>query len=102
LNHPSRGKSRRYAAGGATLACVLLFVIPTRRRRWRTMLGIIVLFAFSAFGIVSCGGGGGGGSNNGGGGGTSNPGTTAGTYTVTVTGTAGSTSEATTVTLIVN
>jgi hypothetical protein len=103
LTRPKPGRSRWYAAGGASLACVLLFVVPARWRRLRTMLGMIVLFACLAVGIVSCGGGGGGGgSNGGGGGGTSNPGTTAGTYTVTVTGTAGSTTETTAVTLTVN
>ena len=103
LDHSSPGKARWYAAGGATLAGILLFVMPTCLRRSRTTLGVIVLFALMAAGLVSCGGGSGGGSsNNGGGGGTSNPGTAAGTYTVTVTGTAGSTSEATTVSLTVN
>jgi hypothetical protein len=102
-------RSRWYAAGGASLTCILLFVVPARRRRLRTMLGMIVLFACLAVGIVSCGGGGGGGGGGsngggggGGGGGTSNPGTSAGTYTVTVTGTAGSTTETTAVTLTVN
>ncbi len=106
LTRPKPGSSRWYAAGGASLACVLLFVVPAHRRRLRTMLGMIVLFACLAVGIVSCGGGGGGGGGSngggGGGGGTSNPGTTAGTYTVTVTGTAGSTTETTAVTLTVN
>jgi hypothetical protein len=102
LKHPSRGKARWFAAGGATLACILLFVFPTRRGLLRKMLGILVLFAFSVFGIVSCGGGGGGGTNNGGGGGNSNPGTTAGTYTLTVTGTSGASTEVTAVTVIVN
>ena len=100
LVHPKLRRAPWYAAGGATLACVLLLVMPTRRRRWRTMLGMIVLFAFLAVGLLSCGGG--GGTSSGGGGGTSNPGTTAGSYTVTVTGTAGSTTETTTVTLTVN
>jgi hypothetical protein len=106
LTRPKPGSSRWYAAGGASLACVLLFVVPARRRHLRTMLGMIVLFACLAVGIVSCGGGGGGGGGSsgggGGGGGTSNPGTTAGTYTVTVTGTAGSTTQTTAVTLTVN
>jgi trimeric autotransporter adhesin len=103
LDLPKRGGIFRYAAGGASLACVLLLVSPTRLSRWRTMLGMIVLSAFLAVGLVSCGGGGGGGSGkNGGGGGTGNPGTTAGTYTVTVTGTSGSIAETTTVALTVN
>jgi hypothetical protein len=64
------------------------------------MLGMIALFAFLLAGLVSCGGG--GGSNNGGGGGATNLGTTAGSYTVTVTSTAGSASATTAVNLTVN
>jgi hypothetical protein len=53
------------------------------------MLGLLVLFC--CFGTMGCGGGGSS-SGGGGGGGGGNSGTTAGTYTVTVTGTAGTTS----------
>lgn len=74
----------RFAAGaGATLAVLIFFGIPARRRSWRKLLGIVI--AMAVLGVLSsCGGGGSGG---GGGGGTnpSNPGTTAGTYTFTVT-----------------
>lgn len=93
-----------YAAGGISLACVVLFLVPARRRHLRMMAGIVILSGLASLGIVSCGGGGGGGGskNNGGGSTTTNPGTTAGTYTVTVTGAAGSTTETTTVTLTVN
>jgi hypothetical protein len=90
-----------YATGGATLACVLLFGVPRRRRSWRKALGIFILSLFLCGSAVSCGGGGGSGSG-GGGGGTGNPGTTAGTYTITVTGTSGSTTETSTLTLTVN
>ncbi|HXR39214.1 MAG TPA: Ig-like domain repeat protein [Terracidiphilus sp.] len=62
--------------GGAALALLLFFVVP-RRRNWMAMLGLLVLFAAGA--AVGCGGGGGGGGGG-------NPGTTPGTYTVTVTG----------------
>jgi len=69
--------------GGTTLAVLLLFVFPGRRRKW---LGTAALFLLCAyFGVVGCGGGG-----NSGGGGGGNPGTTAGSYTITVTGTSGS------------
>jgi hypothetical protein len=81
-----------YAAGGATLACLLLFGIPARRRKWRTLLGMLALLAALMSGVFACGGGGsagGGSGGGGGGGGTSIPGTTAGTYTITVTGTSG-------------
>jgi N-acetylneuraminic acid mutarotase len=86
-----------YAAGGTALACVLLFGIPARRRSWRTLLGLVVFLVFLTGGVLSCGGGGGVG--GGGGSGRGNPGTTAGAYTITVTGTSGSTTEAGTITL---
>jgi trimeric autotransporter adhesin len=76
----------RFAAGaGATLAVLIFFGIPARRRSWRKLLGIVI--AMAALGVLSsCGGGSSGG---GGGGGTNptNPGTTAGTYTFTITST---------------
>jgi subtilase family serine protease len=95
LNHPF--KLFWPSAGGATLALAFLFRIPRRRRNWIAMLGLFCLFVSIAGigcggGTVSTGGGGGGG----GGGGSSNPGTTAGTYTITITGTSGSTVVATT------
>jgi len=83
-----------YATGGAALGCLVLFGIPTRRRSWRTMLGLLVLLSFFAGGVLSCGGGGGGG--------TGNPGTRAGTYAVTVTGTTNSLTGTTKVAVTVN
>ena len=56
-----------------------------RRRSWRTMLGMFVLLVALMGGMLACGGK----ASSGGGGGTSIPGTTSGTYTVTVTGTSG-------------
>ena len=82
LVYPNRSGGRWYAAGATALACMLLFGVPARRRRWRRVLGMMVLLASFAGGVLACGGGGGGG-------GTSNPGTTAGAYTVTVTATSG-------------
>ena len=90
-----------YAAGGATLACTLFFGIPARRRSWQTMLGMLMLLITLAGSVFACGGGGGSTGGGGGGGGMSNPGTTAGTYTVTVTGTSGATTATGTVTLTV-
>ena len=84
-----------YAAGGATLACILLFGAP-KRRRWRSMMAVLALLAALAGGAISCGGGGGIS-----GGGKGNSGTTAGSYTITVTGTSGTTSATGIVTLTV-
>jgi hypothetical protein len=89
-----------YATGGATLACILLFGIPARRRSWRNLLGMIALLVALTGGAGACGGGGSG-SGGGGGGGTGNLGTTAGSYTLTITGTSGSVTETGTVTLTV-
>jgi subtilase family serine protease len=83
--HPSN-KTPWYAAGsGATLACLLLFTLP-RRRRWAGLL--VVLLSVAALSAVGC-------SNtstigNTTGGGTTTPVTVAaaGTYTFTITGVA--------------
>ena len=81
-------------AGAATLLAFLVFFgIPARRRAWRGIVGVLLLIA--AFGTLSaCGG-----SSNG------NKGTTAGSYTFTVTATgtpAVNPAPAATVTLTVN
>jgi len=84
--YPSRRREVPwYAGGGAAIACILLFGIP-RRRRWRSLLGTIAFVVALCGGVLSCGGGNGsiGGSGDGG-----SPGTTAGTYVITVTGTSG-------------
>jgi subtilase family serine protease len=65
------------AGGGAALACILLFGIPARDRRWRNMLGLIVIALVTATFGIGCGSG--SGSNSGFGGGT-----TKGTYTINV------------------
>jgi hypothetical protein len=69
------------STGGAVLALIFFFKIPGRRRGWPAMLGLLVFFACAAG--MGCGGT----VNSSGGGGNGDPGTTAGTYTVTVTGT---------------
>ena len=74
-----------FAIGGETLAAaVLLFFFPIRRRRWQSLIGMVMLVLLLNA-VSGCGGtstpvstGGGGGA-----------GTTAGNYTVTVTGTSG-------------
>ena len=84
------------AAGGAALACVLLFIAPARRRRRMAMLcALVLLIAISGEG---CGGST---STSGGGGPPPNQGTSAGTYTVTITGVSGGMTESGTVALTV-
>jgi hypothetical protein len=63
------------------------------------MLGMFVLLAALAGGVFACGSGGNGGGGGGGSGG--NSGTTAGNYTIAVTGASGSISETGTVALSV-
>jgi hypothetical protein len=86
LTHPmlrTRG-SGWTNAGGMVLALVILLGIPARRRNWRSMLGLLVLLAVFG-GLSACGGSNSSGCGSGGCGG-GNSGTTAGTYTFTVTG----------------
>ena len=87
----------RPLAGGTALACILLVGIPARRRRWWRILGMVVLLFSIAGGALGCGGSGNGGAGGGGG----NPGTTPGTYLVTVTGTSGTITQTGTLSLIV-
>lgn len=77
-----------YAEGGTALALVLLFGLPARRRKLRNLLGMVALAVALVSGAASCGGGGGGTKACSA---TVLPGTTAGAYVVTVTGTSGST-----------
>ena len=85
-------------AGGTALACILLFGIPARRRRYRSLCGMVLLatFAFGALGCTSnlrtAGDGVSGGHN---------AGTTSGNYTITVAATSGATSVTSTIVLTV-
>lgn len=77
----------RPLGGGAALATLaVLFLIPRRRLSKLMLLLVLGLAAATAF--TACGGGSGGGSG-GGGNPPSNPGTTTGSYNVTVTATSG-------------
>jgi subtilase family serine protease len=78
------GKGWLGAGSGTVLAVLIFFGIPARRRGWRDMLGVLVALVVMGA-LSSCGGGGSGG--GGGGGGQNDPGTTAGTYTYSVTAT---------------
>jgi hypothetical protein len=79
---PGKGKGWAGAGGGAVLAFLIFLGIPARRRIWRSMLGAVALMAVLG-GMAGCGdfwkAPNTGTSNTGG--------TTAGTYTFTVTGT---------------
>jgi hypothetical protein len=94
---PDNPAARWYGTGGAVLACVALFWIPTRRRGLRNMLTIATLFVALGAGLVACSGG----SNTVVGGGGGNSGTTSGTYTITVTAASGSTSVSTPISVTV-
>jgi pseudomonalisin len=95
--------SLSWYASGAALACLLLFGMPARRRPWQRMLGMLLLLISLAGGVTACGG------SKSSSTATppppsnprpaSNPGTTAGNYTVT--GTSGSTTVTTTFILTV-
>jgi hypothetical protein len=78
LEYP-KGCRAPFYASGATLACILSFGIPMRRRRWQKTLGFVFLFISTTSGVLACGGGSASGSS-------SNTGTTTGTYVVTITG----------------
>lgn len=70
-----------FGLGGGTMAVLVFFAVPFRRRKWHTMLGLVLLCA-AFMGVTGCGA-------------VSsttppaNGGTTAGAYVVTVTGTSG-------------
>jgi hypothetical protein len=93
MAHPEHPGVPWYRTGGAVLACLVLLGIPARRRSWRAMLGLLVLLAAFSGGMVACGGGGTAK--------TTVPGTTAGNYVVTVTGTSGAVKATSTVNLTV-
>jgi sugar lactone lactonase YvrE len=110
LRMPWQGSAR--GAAGTVLACVALLFLPIRNRGWlpkrrnsptRSLLILIVGMAlFAAMAGMGCGGGGNaGGGGGGGGGGQTNPGTTPGTYTVTITGVSSGMTETGTVALTV-
>jgi subtilase family serine protease len=95
----SRGETPWYAAGsGATLACMLLLVMP-RRRRWAGL--VAVALSLAALTVVGCGGNTSTTGSNTGGGGTGSTTTNAqsGTYTFTITAVSGTLVHSTQVTV---
>jgi hypothetical protein len=90
---------RSVSLGGGVMAALLLFGVPCRRRRWKTLLSAL-LFASLAAAAIGCAA-------------TptpatppvmtpANPGTTPGAYAITVTGTSGAVTQSTAVTVAVN
>ena len=73
---PGASKSLAGLGGGAALALLAFLGIPSRRKGWRALLGMVVLLA-TLGSMAACGGGSGGT--------TTIPGTTSGAYTFTVT-----------------
>lgn len=96
LEVPKRPGSRGYERGGIALAGLLLLVVIPGRRTGFRLLRLLVCLAAMGGGLTGCGGGNGGGMVS------SNPGTTAGNYTITVTATAGTVMAQTTVAVTVN
>jgi len=99
LMRPRPATGSGWAGPGEAVLAVLVFLwVPGKQRKWRALLGVV--FGLILLGnLVACGGGGGGSTQ------TSNPGTTAGSYTITVSGTGNDTAKtnaSTTFTLTVN
>ena len=79
--------------GGGALACMLLFVVPARRRKLPMALGLLVCLVTITSLVAGCGGGSSAP--------TATSGTTPGTYVVTVTATAGGSASTATISVVV-
>jgi hypothetical protein len=85
-------------AGVLAFVVLCFFGVSARRRYARVLFSLLFIAAVAA--VVGCGGG--SGSSGGGGGGGGSTGTTTGNYTITVTGSSGSTTATTSIPLTVN
>jgi hypothetical protein len=83
------------AGGGTAIAFILLIGVPAQRRKWLTFLALLLLAIPFTGGMMACSGSATGTSNSG------NPGTTAGAYIITVTGTSGTLTQTSTINLTV-
>jgi len=87
------GRPSRRTTWGITLACILLSLVLSRQRNSRSGFAMLVPILMLAGGMLACG------TSSSSTGGTNNPGTTAGVYTITVTGTSGTSTATSMVTL---
>jgi len=92
LARPSGQIPWRLGSGGVVLAALMLFGIPAKRRRWLSTMVLLAVVAVA--GVIGCGGGQSSPPP------VTNPGTTAGDYTFTVTGTDSANSTITTSTIV--
>ena len=83
LAPPPRPAGRWCATSGLALAGILICLVPRRRDQWLVAIRMLALFVFLSGVVLACGGGGGGSTGSGG--------TTQGAYTITITGTSGTT-----------
>ncbi len=91
LDPSSRLGISGHARTGAALAGILLFGIVGRRKTWRAKLGMFALFVALSGSVLSCSSGA-----------KSTPATTAGNYTIAITGTSGTITATCTVNLTVH
>jgi hypothetical protein len=95
--HPNRAAGLWLSESGAAVL-VVIFGASAKRRRGRPPVALLALIVILAGGALACGGGGGSGNGDG----RQNiPGTTSGSYTITVTGISGSVTQRTIVALTV-
>jgi hypothetical protein len=98
LKLPGNGRMPLLPIGGGIAMAALLVLAPIRRRRWASLLGAALVLTLALGFSVGCGGGNSVSATTPG-----NPGTTAGAYTVTVTGSAsGVTTQTVTVNVTLN
>jgi trimeric autotransporter adhesin len=93
---PKPTSSGGYGGAATFLALIVLCGIPAQRKRWRRYFALTFL-AVLAYGAFGCGGSSSSRTTGGGG----SPGTTPGTYTVTITATSGSINATTTLNVVV-
>lgn len=96
--YPNRPSGLWLSEGGAVVvACFVIFGSSAKRRRRQPLVAMLALLVILASGALACGSGGIGN----GGGRQSSPGTTSGSYTITVTGVSGSVRQRTIIALTV-